>query len=57
MKFGGVELVDLISLGPVRAKPYTGNSRVEHILQYSTASTASEATAGMCNSTLQCNAM
>ncbi len=52
-----VKLVVFISLGRVRAKPYIGMTRLEQILQDSTASVASTAPAGSCNYTRECNAL
>ncbi len=55
-----VKLVDFISLGWVRAKPYIGVTRLAQILQdtsASTASVASTASAGRCNYTRECNAL
>ncbi len=52
-----VRMVDFISLGRVRAKPYIGMTRHRQILQDSTASVASTAPAGRCNYTRECNAL
>ncbi len=52
-----VRMVDLISLGRVRAKPYIGVTRLPQILQDSSASVASTAPAGSCNYTRECNAL
>ncbi len=49
-----VRLVDFISLGRVRAKPYIGMTRLPQILQDSGASVAP---AGNCNYTRECNAL
>ncbi len=56
-----VRMVDFISLGRVRAKPYIGMTRLPQILQDSSASSASVAStapAGKCNytvSVMHCN--
>ncbi len=52
-----VRMVDFISPGRVRAKPYIGMTRLPQILQDSTASVASTALAGKCNYTRECNAL
>ncbi len=52
-----VRLVDFISLGRLRAKPYIGMTRIPQILQDSSASVASTAPAGKCNYTRECNAL
>ncbi len=53
-----VKLVDFISQGRLRAKPYIGMTRLAQILQDTsagTASVASTAPAGRCNYTRECN--
>ncbi len=52
-----VRMVDYISLGRVRAKPYIGITRLPQILQDSSASVASTAPASTCNYTSECNAL
>ncbi len=52
-----VRMVDFISLGRVRDKPYMGITRLPQILQDSSASVASTAPAGRCNCTRECNAL
>ncbi len=52
-----VRMVDFISLGRVRAKPYIGMTRLPHIVEDSSASVASTAPAGKCNYTRVCNAL
>ncbi len=52
-----VSMVDFISLGRVRAKPYIGMTRLPQILQDSSASVASLASARKCNYTRECNAL
>ncbi len=55
-----VRLVHFISLGRVGAKPYIGMTRLPHILQDSSASSASVASTapgGRCNYTRECNAL
>ncbi len=52
-----VRMVDFISLDRVRAKPYIGMTRLQQILQDSSASAASTAPAGSCNYKRECNAM
>ncbi len=52
-----VRMVDFISLGWVRAKPYIGMTRLPQILQDSRASVASTAPAGKCNYTRECHSL
>ncbi len=55
-----VRLVDYLSIGRVRAKPYIGMTELAQILQASSArsaSVASTAPAGRCNYTRECNAL
>ncbi len=52
-----VRMVDFISLGRIRAKPYIGITRLSQILQDSSASVASTALTGRCNYTRECNAL
>ncbi len=52
-----VRMVDFISVGRIRAKPYIGMTRLPQILQDSSASVASTAPAGKCNYTRECNAV
>ncbi len=52
-----VRMVDFISLGRVRAKPYLGMTRLPQMLQDSSASVANTAPASKCNYTRECNAM
>ncbi len=52
-----VRLVQFISQGRVKAKPYIGMTRLPQILQDSSASVASTAPASKCNYTRDCNAL
>ncbi len=52
-----VRMVDFISLGRVRAKPYIGMTRLPQILEDSSASVASTAPTGKCNYTREYNAL
>ncbi len=52
-----VRMVDFISLGRVKAKPYIGMTRLPQFLQDSSASVASTAPAGKCNYTREFNAL